>query len=431
VQYKRNAIRVLVAIVLLALAIAQPCAAQEWAPAGQGYAPMASPAPMSNEFTRTVVPGPPKQPSNASRPASWPGQAPAEATPWVPPAQRNAGVPLAQPVPAAGEIKPCDGTRIIARVGSEAIFESDAIGAVNEIIEANKNRIPADQVDKQREMLIQQRLKGLIETKLIFQDARRTIPEEGWKQVEKQIGTYFEENELDKMVKKSGVKTSQEFDQKLRGYGTSLDQEKRAFIERSLAQQWVHQQVKKDEEITYDQMVVFYREHLKEFTTPTRAQWEELMVRYSKYPTKVAAFEAIARMGNQVFGGAPLTEVAKTGSDGLTAANGGQWDWTSKGSLTNQQIDEALFNLPVGQLSPIIADEKGYHIIRVTKREEELVQPFLEAQVEIKKKIIEDRSRKQFREYMAELQRKTPVWTIYDGTDGTLHLANPEMPTRR
>jgi parvulin-like peptidyl-prolyl isomerase len=145
----------------------------------------------------------------------------------------------------------------------------------------------------------------------------------------------------------------------------------------------------------------------------------------------VAAFEAIARMGNQVFGGAPLAEVAKTGSDGFTAANGGQWDWTSKGSLTNQQIDAALFNLPVGQLSPIIADEKGYHIIRVTKREDELVQPFLEAQVEIKKKIIEDRSKKQFREYMAELERKTPVWTIYDGTDGALHLANPEMPMRR
>ena len=83
-------------------------------------------------------------------------------------------------------------------------------------------------------------------------------------------------------------------------------------------------------------MVVYYREHLKEFTTPARAQWEELMVRYSKYPTKAAAFEAIARMGNQVFGGVPFAQVAKAGSDGVTAADGGRRDWTTKGSLDLQ-----------------------------------------------------------------------------------------------
>jgi parvulin-like peptidyl-prolyl isomerase len=425
VQNKLNDIRVLIAVVLLTLAVASPCAAQDWSATGQGYAPMAPAAPATNNFNRPVVPGPPIQASTASRPTSWPGQA-VDASPWVPPDQRSI-----QPQQNAAEIKPCDGTRIIARVGSTAIFESEVAGAVNEIIEANKDRIPANQLDKQREMLIQQRLKGLIETKLIYQDAQRTIPTEGMPQVEKQIGAYFDENELEKMIKKGGVNTAQEFDQKLREFGTSLEREKRAFIERSLAQQWVHQQIKRDEETTYDQMVTFYREHLKEFTTPARAQWEELMVRYSKYPTKVAAFEAIARMGNQVFGGAPLDQVAKTGSDGLTATNGGDWDWTSKGSLTSQQLDAALFNLPVGQLSPIIAGEKGYHIIRVTRREDERVQPFLEAQVDIKKKIIEERSKKQFREYMADLERKTPVWTIYDGNDGTLHLATPQQPIRR
>ena len=47
----------------------------------------------------------------------------------------------------AGEMKPCDGTRIIARVGSEAILESEVIGAGQRmVIEANKDRIPPDAV---------------------------------------------------------------------------------------------------------------------------------------------------------------------------------------------------------------------------------------------------------------------------------------------
>ena len=134
-------------------------------------------------------------------------------------------------------------------------------------------------------------LKGLIETKLIFQDAKRTIPTEGWSHVEEQLTKRFEEVELEKMMKKAEASTRREFDQKLRALGTSLEREKRAFIERSLAQEWIHQQVKPEEEIAYDQMVAYYRDHLQDFTTPARAQWEELMVRYSKYPTKAAAYE--------------------------------------------------------------------------------------------------------------------------------------------
>jgi parvulin-like peptidyl-prolyl isomerase len=242
---------------------------------------------------------------------------------------------------------------------------------------------------------------------------------------------HFEEGELDKLMKKAGVSTPREFDQHLRTLGTSLEREKQAFIERTLAQQWVHQQIKPNEETTYDQMVKYYREHLGEFTTPARVKWEELMVRYAKYPTKAEARDAIARMGNQVFGGVPFEQLAKAGSDGVTAAKGGQWGWTNKGSLANQAVDNALFTLPVGRMSPIIEDARGYHIVRVTQREDEAVRPFLEAQVDIKKKIVEQRTKKQFSEYMADLEKRTPVWTVFDGKDGALHLANPQQPTRR
>lgn len=104
-------------------------------------------------------------------------------------------------------------------------------------------------------------------------------------------------------------------------------------------------------------------------------------------------------MGNQVIGGASFAEVAKAGSDSLEAPKGGKRDWTTKGGLDCEAINEALFALPVGQMSPIIEGPRGYHIIRVTQREDTVVRPFLEAQVDIKK-IVEQRSQKQFREYI-------------------------------
>ena len=118
--------------------------------------------------------------------------------------------------------------------------------------------------------------------------------------------------------------------------------------------------------------------------------------------------------------------MAKAGSDGVTAADGGRRDWTSKGSLVCEEIDRALFTLPVGQLSPtIIEGPTGFHIIRVTQREDVTVTQFLDAQAEIRKKIVRQRSEKQFDEYMAKLKARTPVWTIFDAPAGQQQMATP------
>ncbi len=304
-------------------------------------------------------------------------------------------------------------------------------GAVNEFIQTKKSQIPPEELEKVRDLAIQKRLRELTDTKLIYQDAKREIPSEGWPHIETDLSREFEEFELEKMMKRAGVGSRRELDQKLRSLGTSLEQEKRASMELSLAKKWVGNQIKHDEEVTYDQMLFYYRDHRKEFTTPARAQWEELMVRYSKYPARAAAYEAIARMGNQVWAGTPFADVAKAGSDGVEAPKGGQREWTTKGALSCAALDAALFGLPVGQLSPIIEGDHGFHILRVTKRDPEIVKPFSETQAEIKKKISEQRWQKQFQEYMAKLQARTPVWTIFDSPTGTPQTATPGPPMRR
>jgi parvulin-like peptidyl-prolyl isomerase len=116
--------------------------------------------------------------------------------------------------------------------------------------------------------------------------------------------------------------------------------------------------------------------------------------------------------------------VAKAGSDGATANDGGRCDWTTQGALICQALDHAVFSLPVGQLSPIIEGPVGFHVVRVTERQKTAVTPFLEAQVEIKEKIKQQRSEKQFREYMAKVQARTPVWTIFDEDPANPQTAN-------
>jgi parvulin-like peptidyl-prolyl isomerase len=404
VRYQRCFDRLLIGV-LLATLLTAPCAAQESYPPddrGFGNAPMAPATPGS--YYQPTVPGPPSAPQATTRPQSWPGSpspvAASQATPTV--------------LPPARELTLCEGSRILAHVGSEVILDSDVAGPVNDFMIANKDRIPPEQADAIREEIIKKQLKGLVQAKLVFLDAKHAIPSENWSQVEKQVAKMFEASELDKLMKRVGADSRAELDEKLRKLGTSLEHEKKAFFERELSGEWIRKQIKRDDEITYDQMVTYYRQHLGEFTTPARVKWEELMVRTVKYPSDDAALAALAQMGNQVLAGTNLAEVAKGGSDGPTAYKGGAWDWTIKGSLVCQEIDRALFSLPVGQLSPIIKGQNGFHIVRVTARDDVRVSPFLEAQVDIREKIVKQRSDKQLHEYLAKLESRTPVSTIYD-----------------
>jgi len=386
------------------------CAAQNVSDNGMGYAPMAPPTSWSapSNLVPSTVPDAPARPTNPSRPATWPGGAASATAPATP---SDSVVPL----PPLDRLTPCDNARILGHVGSEVILMGDVAAVVNEIIEANKDRIPPGELDATREIIIKKHLKNVIQNKLVYLDAKKKIPSENWPLVESQIDKAFDEEELPKIMKRTGAASRSELEAKLAAVGSSIERERRAFRERTLAQQWVRQQIKRDEEITYDQMVRYYREHLDEFTKPARAKWEELMVRFSNYPNKAAAYDAIARLGNHVLNGISLAAIAREASDGVTADQGGVWDWTAKGSLVCKEIDQALFSLPIGQLSPIIEGPQGFHIVRVIEREEAATAPFLEAQVEIREKIIKQRSEKQLRDYLAKLEAKTPVSTIYDG----------------
>jgi hypothetical protein len=387
---------------------AAPCAGQYDTPNNQ---------PGFNPAWQTPVPGhnyqplvkQPTAPSNGSTPSAWPSGAPAGG-----PGQPTA---LGQ-LPPTASLTPCDGARILAHVGTEVVIEGDLLGNVNDTLEVNKEQIPADQYDAVRESLIKKELKNLIQSKLVYLDARRAIPAEAWPKIEKELERVFEERELGNLMKRMKVGSRHELDQKLRAMGTSLERQKHAFAERELVGEWVRQQIKHTEEVTYDQMLTYYHQHQAEFTTPARVKWEELMADTAKR-TSQAAYQSVAQMGNQVLTGAALAEVAKANSDGVTAADGGQWDWTSQGALAAKEIDQALFSLPVGQLSPIIKTDRGFHIVRVTHREAVVIKPFPDAQADIREKIVKERSQKRLREYLAKVESRTPVTTVFDHETGS------------
>ena len=349
------------------------------------------------------------------------GAPPAGAAPYGSEANPQANTEMQSLQVLPGPRQDFDDGRVVATVGSVPILAGDVKGMLNQAI---RNKMIPEAPPGQEEMLYQAALRPvlrqMVEMKLVVNDAKQTIPAAGLGKIEAEMNREFDKGEVAQLMKLYNVSSQHDLDDALRKTGSSLDWERRSYFERNLFMGWRQQQLKGDEVVPLANVVGYYQEHLADYEYPAQARWEEIMVSSENFPDKSTAYAAMAQMGNQLMQGASFADVAKSGSQGPTSDKGGAHDWTTKGSLACKALDEALFTLPVGTLSQIIESERGFHIIRVVERKEAGRKSFEDTQGDIKKQLKEDIRKKALDKYLAELHKKTPVWTIFSDQPGGL-----------
>ena len=307
--------------------------------------------------------------------------------------------------------------QVIAIVGDQSILVGDVEADMIELREQLKSPVSDADFEAQRSALMKVMLKRRIETMLVYHDFLCKIPPERVSKLMAKLDDHFTETILPSKLDELGVETIPELEAVLRRSGLSLKRLKRSFAEKSITHQMISQSAQQEEEITHEEMLTRYWEHIDEYELPAKVQWEELMTDFRHYRSEAAAYSDLASMGNEVLRGAPLHAVAQRSQQGPRFDKGGLHEWTTKGSLRSKQLDKALFSLPLGKLSPIIRDDDGWHIIRVLQRTDAGRTPFTEAQVKIKDKISKRRREKRLAAYVTELREQTPVWTIFDKPD--------------
>lgn len=305
----------------------------------------------------------------------------------------------------------------IAQVGSQVVLAGDIMDSVDRILEENKDKIPPEAYPIQREMIARAFLAQAVESKLIYCDILRTIPPEGLQKNIEMIDKLFEGQELPQRMKKADVTLREDYEKLLESQGTSILKQKYLFREIVLCQQWLQQSIMVNEDVSPAEVMDYYREHPQEFETPPKARWEELVVRKSRFHSREDARREIVRMGSLVAVQEQLfAEVARQFSHKATSMDGGKHDWIQPGELASKPLEKAVFSQPVGQLSEdIIEDDDCFYIIRVLERQELIRKPFVDAQVEIKQKIVQQKKEKGRQEYLDRLRKEIPILTIFDG----------------
>ena len=302
--------------------------------------------------------------------------------------------------------------KVVAIVGGEAIFMGDMAFEIHQLLDKFMAGAPAWAKEQQRGELAKRLIRKYVDARLLYIDVKRNLPDEvDVEMIRNSLAEQFDNQIAPEMAKKVGLSGVIQLDGYLRARGSSLRQVRQAWITDSIVKYFLPQQQQQsfEQEVTHDDLIDYYRSNIEDYEIKAKARWEQLMVRFDKFKTRQEALKAIQQMGDDVYYGANLEAVARKRSHGFNSAKGGQHDWTQQGSLALEQIDKAIFELPLNRLSEIIETKSGYHIVRVKERVEAGYVPFRDAQVEIKEKLQAKKRDAALQRHLEKIREQIPT----------------------
>jgi protein involved in polysaccharide export with SLBB domain len=156
------------------------------------------------------------------------------------------------------------GSEIVALVDGQFIRASEVLWQVRNLIEKANAPIPPEHVAEAEQMLMRQLVTGLIDTKLLYADFRRTVPAESLTKIEESLAKPFEAEEIPRLLRMLQLENRLELETTLAHSGTSLHDVQRQFNERSIASEWLRQLMPKSPPVTDEQLQAYYRDHQDE-----------------------------------------------------------------------------------------------------------------------------------------------------------------------
>jgi parvulin-like peptidyl-prolyl isomerase len=306
--------------------------------------------------------------------------------------------------------------QVLAKVDSEDILAGDVVLGAMADFNRVKVKIPLRDREASYFKAIKSQIASLVKVKLLYLDARKNTPEVEFSELIERIERDFDAGALDDFLDSTDCANCQELEAKLKPIGSSIERVKRNFVESQLAEKWFRDRVnERDLEVTRDETLERYEENLSKYEYLAKARYEELVMKPSDRRNERQVQAALAQMGDSVKKGAAWADVAKARSEGTTAAQGGQHSWISQGSHRSTVIDEALFSLAVGEMSPILKDDRGFfNIIRVIEREPAGVIPFEEVENDLAQEIKQERAVQKQVAYMKKLFADAHIWSSFD-----------------
>jgi len=310
-------------------------------------------------------------------------------------------------VPARGDpSSTADQNKIVAVVNDEVITQAELHRALVPVYLQMQAALAPEDLSKQMDEIQKKVLDQLIDEHLMLQEARHPRPVEVGKG---KIGTPpvigTEPAEVEEMFKNTQARfdSPEDFQQALQEQGLTVEELRTRFRDQITIQKLIGREIRSRLTISPSEMTAYYETHKKDFITPQAAEVSTILIRPKDNLDLPRAYAQAQDLHRQLEQGADFHDLARRFSDGFNASKGGRVGLLAKGK-NRKEIDNVLFDLKAGQISPVIKTPNGFHLFLVESTRPAHQAELSEVQSEIQDLLMNQQGAARYGEWMKKLR---------------------------
>jgi peptidyl-prolyl cis-trans isomerase SurA len=321
-----------------------------------------------------------------------------------------AAVPCAAQAHNAAPASPYGGTpieEILARVNDQVITTSDYERAMNEM----------DQEARQRGETMQQVSEGHKDL------LRNLIDQQLWLSKGKDLGITGETElikQLDDIRKKYNLASLEDLEKAAQEQGYSFEDFKANIRNGIVTQEVMREEVGRRINVTPGEVERYYDTHKQEYAQPENVKLSEILVSTGAPapavnevggtqpddPAKVEAAKSKADdIEAKLHAGGDFSQLARSFSDGQTAAQGGDLGSYRQGELS-KVFEDATFGLKAGEFTQPIRTKQGWVILKVDQHTAGGAPPLKDVQDQVTNDYFMSKMEPRVREYLTQMREE-------------------------
>lgn len=293
---------------------------------------------------------------------------------------------------------------ILARVNDQVITRSDYDRALKEM----------DDQARQRGENLQQIADG---HKDLLRDL---IDQQLWLSKGKEMGITADTElvkQLDEIRKKYNLASMDDLEKAARDQGVSFEDFKANIRNQIITSQVIREEVGRKLSITPGEVQRYFEAHKQEYAQPESVHLSEILVApggpndtaAADDPQKLAAAKAKADdIEAKLKAGGNFDQIARSSSDGQTAAEGGDLGTYKRGEL-NKTFEDQTFDLKSGDVTEPIHTKQGYVIFKVVTHNTGGVPQYKDVEQQVEDTYFESRMAPAVRSYLTTLREESYV----------------------
>lgn len=287
---------------------------------------------------------------------------------------------------------------IIARVNDQIITSSDYDRAMKEV----------DQEARQRGATSLQEISAAHKDLL-----RNLIDQQLWLSKGKELGVNGDTElikRLDEIRKQYHLDTLEDLEKAAKEQGVSFEDFKQNIRNGIITQTVMRQEVGSAIRFTPGEAERYYEQHKEDYAQPESVTLNEILISTGTAgatdPAKQAAAKAKADdVEARLQAGGDFAQLAKSFSDGPTAAQGGDLGTYQKGALP-KVIEDKAFPLKTGQITEPILTRQGYIILKVMQHVPGGPRPFKEVESQVEDAFYMSRMEPAIRDFLTRMREE-------------------------